>query len=220
MLTDADVVLPVGCAQPDRATGYYGIHTILYPEFSDIKTQARFRRHDRFGDNAHHRQLRHEVNHVAWLLGVNFTVQIVPAAGDGILHVLAGQSDAVRRECRELYRAAWTWPVAQRAELVIAAIEGGPPHQTWENLGRVLESAGRLVEDGGAIAVCCELAAAPGAGAATPERACPSARQPCGKSAARIPATRCPRSNWPEPSSCIAFIFSAGWTLNWWRGWK
>ena len=75
MLTDANVVLPVGFAQPDRATGYYGIHTILYPEFSDIKTQARFRRHDRFGDNARHRQLRHEVNHVAWLLGVNFTVR-------------------------------------------------------------------------------------------------------------------------------------------------
>jgi lactate racemase len=162
MLTDADVVLPVGCMQPDRAVGYYGIHTALYPEFSDIKTQARFRKHDRFSDNGHHRELRHEVNHVAWLLGVNFTVQIVPGAGDTILHVLAGQSDAVRQRGQELYRAAWKCPVAQRAELVIAAIEGGATHQTWENLGRVLESAGRLVEDGGAIAVCCELAAAPG----------------------------------------------------------
>jgi nickel-dependent lactate racemase len=174
MLTDADVVLSVGCMQPERATGYYGIHTALYPEFSDFKTQARFRKHDRFSDNGHHRQLRHEATHVAWLLGVNFTVQIVPGAGDAILHVLAGQSDAVRQRGRELYRAAWTWPVAQRAELVIAAIEGGPPHQTWENLGRALERAGRLVEDGGAIAVCCELAAAPGPAVqrliGTPER--------------------------------------------------
>jgi nickel-dependent lactate racemase len=162
LLTDADVVLPVGCVQPDRAIGYYGIHTAFYPEFSDLATKARFRKHDRFSDNGHHRQLRHEANHVAWLLGVNFTVQVVPAAGDDVLHVLAGQSDAVRHEGRELYRAAWTWPIAERAELVVAAIEGGPSHQTWENLGRVLESAGRLVEDGGAIAVCCELSAAPG----------------------------------------------------------
>ena len=164
MLTDADVVLPVGVMQPDRATGYYGIHTALYPEFSDVKTQARFRKHDRFSDNGHHRELRHEVNHVAWLLGVNFSVQVVPAAGDGILHVLAGQSDAVRHRGHELYRDAWTWPVAERADLVIAAIEGGSAHQTWENLGRVLERAGRLVDDGGAIAVCCELAAPPGPG--------------------------------------------------------
>jgi nickel-dependent lactate racemase len=162
MLTDADVVLPVGCMQRERAAGYYGVHTALYPEFSDTKTQARFRKHDRFSNNGQHRELKHEVNHLAWLLGVNFTLQIVPASGNSILHVLAGQSDAVKHRCRELYRAAWNWPVAQRAELVIAAIEGGAPQQTWENFGRVLESAGRLVEDGGAIAVCCELAAAPG----------------------------------------------------------
>jgi nickel-dependent lactate racemase len=162
MLTDADVVLPVGVMQPDRASSYYGIHTALYPEFSDIKTQARFRKHDRFSDNGHHRELRQEVNHVAWLLGVNFTVQVVPAAGDGILHVLAGQCDAVRHRGHELYREAWTWPITERADLVIAAIEGGQAHQTWENVGRVLERAGRLVDDGGAIAVCCELSAPPG----------------------------------------------------------
>ena len=82
MLTDADVVLPVGCIQPDRARGYYGIHTTLYPEFSDTKTQARFRKHDRFSDGQPTKasiiaELRREVNHVAWLLGVNFTVQAV-----------------------------------------------------------------------------------------------------------------------------------------------
>ncbi len=49
-----------------------------------------------------------------------------------------------------------------RAALVVAAIEGAPRQQTWENLGRALESASRLVEEDGAIAVCCDLAAAPG----------------------------------------------------------
>jgi nickel-dependent lactate racemase len=161
-LTDADVVLPVGCMQREHSAGYFGIHTTIYPEYSDHNTQARFRKHDRFIGNGHHRELQHEVNHVAWLLGVNFSLQVVPAAGDGILHVLAGQSDVVRRQCRELYRAAWQRSVAQRASLVVAAIEGAPRQQTWENLGRVLESASSLVEEGGAIAVCCNLAAAPG----------------------------------------------------------
>ena len=54
--------------------------------------------------------------------------------------------------------------VPRRASLVVAAIEGGDTEQTWENLGRALESADALVEDGGAIAVCCDLAAAPGPG--------------------------------------------------------
>ena len=162
LLTDADVVLPVGCMQREHSAGYFGIHTTIYPEYSDQQTQARFRKHDRFTGNGHHRELQHEVNHVAWLLGVNFSVQVVPAAGDGILHVLAGQSDVVRRQCRELYRAAWHRSVAHRASLVVAAIEGAPRQQTWENLGRVLENAMGLVEEDGAIAVCCDLATAPG----------------------------------------------------------
>ena len=162
LLTDADVVLPVGCTQREHSAGYFGIHTTIYPEYSDQQTQARFRKHDRFTGNGHHRELQHEVNNVAWLLGVNFSLQVVPAAGDGILHVLAGQSDVVRRQCRELYRAAWLRSVAARVNLVVAAIEGGPRQQTWENLGRMLEGAMGLVEEEGAIAVCCDLAAAPG----------------------------------------------------------
>jgi len=162
LLTDADVVLPVGCMQREHSAGYFGIHTIIYPEYSDRHTQARFRKYDRFTGNGRHRELQHEVNHVAWLLGVNFSLQVVPAAGDGILHALAGQSDVVQRQSRELYRAAWNRTIVQRAKLVVAAIEGDERQQTWENLGHVLESAARVVEEDGAIAVCCDLSAAPG----------------------------------------------------------
>ena len=48
LLTDADVVLPVGCMQREHSAGYFGIHTTIYPEYSDQHTQARFRKHDRF----------------------------------------------------------------------------------------------------------------------------------------------------------------------------
>jgi nickel-dependent lactate racemase len=78
------------------------------------------------------------------------------------MHVVAGQSEAVRRRGRQLYRAAWGVAMVRRASLVVAAMEGGPALQTWENLGRALETATSLVEDGGAIAVCCDLAANPG----------------------------------------------------------
>jgi nickel-dependent lactate racemase len=163
VLTDADLVLPIGCLRAEKSTGYYGIHTPVFPSFSDGQTQLRFRRHDlNRGEGHRHRDLIHEVDEVAWLLGLNFTIQVVPGAGDEVLHVVAGQSDAVRRHGRELYREAWTCPVPQRAGLVVAAIEGGIQHQTWENLGRSLAAAVPLVEEGGAIAVCCDLAADPG----------------------------------------------------------
>jgi hypothetical protein len=46
--------------------------------------------------------------------------------------------------------------------LVVAAISGVERQQTWENLGRAVESAAYLVEEDGAIVVCCDLAAPPG----------------------------------------------------------
>jgi len=52
--------------------------------------------------------------------------------------------------------------VLQQASLVVAAIEGGAGVQTWEALGRALGAAIPLAEDGGDIAVCCDLAAGPG----------------------------------------------------------
>ena len=61
-----------------------------------------------------------------------------------------------------MYRAAWGSPLQRRADLVVAAIRGGAARQTWENFGRALQTATDLVEEGGAIAVCCDLAAAPG----------------------------------------------------------
>jgi nickel-dependent lactate racemase len=190
-LHEADVVLPISCLRDSRAAGYFGIHGAVYQTFSDAKTQQRFRslnalhRHCRCHEHGHdhghehnhnhdhghdhdgngddrRRELAADVEHVAWLLGLMFTVQVVPAAGDRVLHVLAGQSDSVRRHGERLYQAAWAAPVERRAGLVVAAIEGGPNQQTWENVGRALHVAENFVEADGAIAICCDLATPPG----------------------------------------------------------
>ncbi len=162
-LHDADVILPIGCLRDDETAGYFGIHGLVYPAFSDAKTLQRFRGLGSLnGRGQRRRELVDQVEHVAWLLGINFTIQLVPAAGGRVMHVVAGQSDAVRRRGRELYRAAWRSPPIGRASLVVAAIEGGAGQQTWENVAQALHAAGRFAEPGGAIALCCELAAPPG----------------------------------------------------------
>ena len=162
-LQEADLVLPIGCVQPAATAGYFGIHGGVFPAFSDQSTLARFRNLNCLDPaSARHRHLTAEADEVAWLLGVNFTVQLVPASGSGVMHVVAGQTAAVARRTRELYDAAWSGPVERRASLVVAAIEGDASQQTWENLGRALSAALRLVEDGGDVAVCCDLEAEPG----------------------------------------------------------
>jgi lactate racemase len=163
-LHEADVVVSVGCLHGEAAAGYFGIHGAIYPAFSDVKTLQRFRGIGTLNGHGrrHRRDMLADVEYVAWLLGVHFTVQLVPAAGEGVLHVLAGRSESVQRRGQELYRAAWDWPIQRQTDLVVAAIEGGPGQQTWENLGRALDTAGRFADEDGEIAICCDLAAAPG----------------------------------------------------------
>ena len=162
-LHDADVVLPIGCFRNERTIGYFGMNQSVFPVFSDTKTCQRFRGVDLLNEkDPQRRVLAGEVEHVAQLLGINFTIQVVPGAGDQVLHVLAGETAAVRRHGVELYRAAWTWSSEQRASLVIAGIEGGTSRQTWENVGRTLHAAEQFVEEDGAIVICSELSVAPG----------------------------------------------------------
>jgi hypothetical protein len=68
----------------------------------------------------------------------------------------------VRRESQRLCEEAWSFAVPRAASLVVAAIEGDASQQTWEQFGRALAAATEAVAEGGAIAICCDLARQPG----------------------------------------------------------
>jgi nickel-dependent lactate racemase len=161
-LADADVLLPIGCVRRRGRHGFLGIHGAIFPAYSDQRTKSRFRAVDALGSAAEYKKLVQEVANVGWLLGVSFTIQVVPGPGAQVLEVIAGNVDPVRRRSRERYEAAWRFLVPRRASLAVASIEGGTSQQTWQNVGRALDCAGRLVDEGGAIALCCELADEPG----------------------------------------------------------
>lgn len=163
-LTDADLVLPIGSFRNGSWSGYYGVSSPIYPTFSSEATLTRFHSPKTLDARGRHRKrLVREADEVGWLLGVNFTIQVVPGPGDRVLGVMAGEIGTVGRAAQRAYAAAWRSTVPRRADLVVATIEGGEPRQTWQNLGRVLAAAVKLVRPGGAIAVCCDLAADPGA---------------------------------------------------------
>ena len=68
--------------------------------------------------------------------------------------LMAGNVEAVGHRGMRLFSELWHQRTARPAELVLAALEGNSAHQTWENLGRALETAMPLVEEGGYIAFC------------------------------------------------------------------
>ncbi|HKD37668.1 MAG TPA: lactate racemase domain-containing protein, partial [Pirellulales bacterium] len=161
-LFDADVVLPIGCTRLEESPGYFGPSGALYPTFSDSAAIDRFGASAVEADRDEIDRRRREADEVAWLLGVLLVIQIVPAAAGRVLHILAGNGEAVGLRSAELCRSAWAFEVSRRADLVVAAIEGGPEQQTWDNFGRAIAAASRAVADDGAIAICTDLAAPPG----------------------------------------------------------
>lgn len=162
-LIDADMVVPIGCVHGRAVPGHFGVHGAVYPTFTDAETQARFRSPKALGVRGRHRRsFVDAVQEVGWLLGIAFTVQVVPGTSDTARQVIAGAVDPVRRRVRGVYQKTWRWDVPHRARIVVAGIEGGPRQQTWRNLARSLVGALECVEDGGAIVLCCEMAEEPG----------------------------------------------------------
>ena len=163
-IVDADLVLPIGCFRGNVPADYHGLHTPIYPTFSDRQTQHRFHGTTTLDSRGRRRKrLGHEADEVGWLLGISFTIQVIPAVGNRPYRILSGQNDAVRHQAMQLYAELWQSTVPRRADVVLAAIDGDTDQQTWVNLGRTLETAAALVNPGGGIAVCTELSKLPGA---------------------------------------------------------
>ena len=162
-LLDADLVIPIGCLRHEPTIGYFGQYGGLYPTFADTKAQERFRKlQPPKKTRKSTKTAREEIDEVGWLLGTQFTVQALPGAAGRLLRVLAGEIPAVFRLGQAHYDSAWCCSVPCRASLVVASLAGGPDQQTWENLARALSAASQVLANGGAIALCTQLATEPG----------------------------------------------------------
>lgn len=161
-LCDADLVIPVGCLRTSDGPGHSGVSVGIYPTFADDAAQRRFAAVSSSEDPVHRRRRDEQADEAVWLLGAMFTLQLLPGAGDTVLHVLAGERGAVVQRGRELCEQVWSFNVPERASLVIATVEGGSEQQSWENFARALHAASQAVADDGAIAVCMELEDLPG----------------------------------------------------------
>lgn len=162
-LCEADVVIPIGLLRPRGTLGYAGLHSGLFPAFSDVATRQRFSGWTAQAVSAQRKRLGREAAEVDWLLGLQLAMQIVAGPGDTVRHVLAGLLSAVAEEGQPLVEAAWTSACPQRADLVVAAIGGGPSEQTWVNFARALHTALQVSTPGGTIVLCTEMRCGPGA---------------------------------------------------------
>jgi|GEM_PF-2220101 len=162
MLLDADMIIPIGCYRGDLSWSYRGLYGSLYPTFSNDATHARYRNPHMLDtrDEVFAKSQR-EVDSVGRLAGMQFTVQVLPGPVDEVAEILAGETSAVARRAETWWNSAWRNPRPEPAEVVVVAL-AGPHSRNWSALGRALEMATALVEEGGSILVCSDLEHAPG----------------------------------------------------------
>jgi nickel-dependent lactate racemase len=153
---DADLVISIGVLRGADALAYHGINTGIFPAFSDADSFKRFRSLKATAA-AHRGRLQKQADEVGWLLGLRFTIRVVPAAAGRTLHVLAGDPNAVSRQGGRLCDQAWSCSVPEKASLVVATIEGDETQQSWENVARALAAAAHALDEDGSVVICSAL---------------------------------------------------------------
>jgi nickel-dependent lactate racemase len=162
-IVDADLVVLVGRVDYDPILGYSGTSSSVFPGLADAAAQQQFRGQISKSITAKSQlAARAECDEVAWLLGVQFAVQLVVGQRNEVVRVLAGHIPDVQREAQRSLDDYWNRIAPRRVELVIAAIGADPDRQGFNELGAALGSAGRLVQEGGRIVVLSAIAATPG----------------------------------------------------------
>jgi nickel-dependent lactate racemase len=157
-LVDADVVLSAGVTAYDSLLGYRGACSVFYPGLSNTEAISRTRGegHAELGPDDE-RPLRQSIDEIAWLLGSQFSIQVLPATGGGVAEVLAGTYEQVFRKGKQLLGKTWRVTLNDRAEMVVATVAADNTGHSWEQVGAALATARNLVESGGKIVLLSEF---------------------------------------------------------------
>jgi nickel-dependent lactate racemase len=171
LLSDADLIVTIGTIAFDSLLGFRGTSSILFPSFSDAVTvQSKQSQGHPELTPEQQRPFREFVDEIGWLLGTQFTVQVVPGTADRPAAILAGLPEDVMNRGKELVESLWRVNVDDMLDGVVISIPGGAVFG-WKQLGLALEQATSVVNQGGRIVVVADLSVPEGP-AATMLRRC------------------------------------------------
>ena len=164
-VVEADFVLPIGTTAFDPLLGYRGWGSVGYPGLSTIEALARTvgQGHSELAPRDP-RPLRQLVDEIAWLMGIQFVVQVVAASRESFIDVVAGNCDAVFDRCRQAVDDHWLITMPERVDTVVVAIPQDASGHGWTQIGQALATARQLVEADGRIVMLSEITEEPGEG--------------------------------------------------------
>ncbi len=149
-LLDADFVLPVMLARMSSSMDTDPLSGHIFPQFADRVSQRRVRTDALLSPTAE----SPEPSEVAWLLGLQLMVGVVPASGDQLAAIIAGTQETIGKALAEPVQKVYRFdrPATEPAgapDLVVACVDGNSQQQTWENIARAVSAGLRMVKPGG-----------------------------------------------------------------------
>ncbi|MCA9004424.1 MAG: DUF2088 domain-containing protein [Planctomycetaceae bacterium] len=164
-LLEADFILPIEKVGFDPLIGYAGGGSSIYPGFSTQEAIIKSRgQSHRELTPAESRPLRQLIDEVGWMLGLQYSLQVIPAGGQSVAEIVFGSLEASFRKAKQLLDEYWKLEPEYKSEMVIIAVEDGPTGHQWNQLGSVLETARNLVTQDGRIVLLTQIEAELGEG--------------------------------------------------------
>lgn len=158
LIGEADYIITVGVLGYDDHFGYRGTNTGIYPAFAGKAERERFSvsaSSELAPEDSH--GVRQYVDEIGWLLGLQYSIQVVPSAAGEMAHVVSGACDSVLQRGKKLLDESWRSAAGERAETVLISllsIEGTPD---LAGLARGCQVAARLVEADGRVLFLTDL---------------------------------------------------------------
>ena len=164
-ISDADLLVTIGFVGFDSLLGYRGTTSSIFPSFSDADAiqQARTQGHPELTPEQP-RPYRQLVDEVGWLLGTQFSVQVVPGPGETPLAILAGLPEDVMTAGKELVDRVWRLKPRKQVDAVVMSVPCDAS-SGWKQFGNAIELATKLVQPDGRIIVVADLPVPEGPGA-------------------------------------------------------
>jgi hypothetical protein len=144
MLTDADVVVPIGCPTP----GEQQRHDCVYPDFGSADRLKQFRTGS--GSDVQREQ---EIQLANDNLGTFFAVEIITEPGGQIAAVFAGARKDVFEQSKKMADELWTVNFIPDHQTVLATIEELGRVQSWEDFADAVINAAHVSNGSGPIVI-------------------------------------------------------------------
>lgn len=152
MLSDADVVIPIGAVAGPNETNT----DCVYPYFSGMADRESF---DARSPAKRESQICLANNQ----LGTFWGIQLVHGPGDKIYEIISGELGTATYNARKVMEELWQVHTSGDADLVVATIESSELQQNWDQFCAAVVSADQVAKSNAPIVICSEISATPSA---------------------------------------------------------